>query len=114
MDGGRISLATWKQVKAIQLEGDEHFKKKEWRRAIDTYQKIQKYSEEALKAHAQWLLNKVNIEGELIFTDVYLDWVKYKMRDKERKLLEKIIRDFSPLKVAAKAEAAIDELKHKH
>jgi hypothetical protein len=50
----------------------------------------------------------------LIFTDVYLDWVKYKMRDKERKLLEKIIRDFSPLKVAAKAEAAIDELKHKH
>jgi hypothetical protein len=109
--GSRVPLAVWNEVKEIRAEGDRYFKDKAWRKSVDAYLRIKKARFGTLIELADECLRPVNEQGELLFGDAYKKTVDPKTREDAKKVLRQIVKDFSPLKVAEKAQQTLDALK---
>jgi hypothetical protein len=109
--GTRVPYATWRDVKISKEEGERAFKAKEWRQAIDAFLLVRKPGIRSLKEHVGEWLDKINLQGELIFGDAYKKSADPATREEAKKTLQQIVKDFSPLKVAEKAQTTLAQLK---
>lgn len=109
--GEHIGYADWSSAQKLFSDGDAAFEKEDYRKAIDSWTKLQKMKQKALKEMGDEAMKRAEERG-----NAQLDEAQKKIdTDKEeaKKLLKKIVDGFKPLECSKKAAEALKGLEDK-
>ena len=108
--GHRLSAGEWLEAKPIWDEGMARFKMGNWRQSIDAFARLKKMSPDRAKEIGQLGWDQVDVEGDILWGEGFKMSADLKKAEEAKKLLRRVVKDFSPLPSAKKAQQTLDAL----
>ncbi len=107
VSGEKATLPMWQLARKTIEDGDAAFEKRDYKKALDCYEKVAKMRGSAFKKMSDEALERTNADGEKLLKDA----LAIENVDDKKKALKKLAEDFKPLACSVTAKKELDALK---